>query len=190
MLLSDTMKDDIGMYPGDGVVGQERPTWYEVGKLRVESGSLDIADLPLIEGVRITVPDGLYVVEARLIDFAGSLCLSRLRIRLDGVAAILGPKRGDLPIDLAHCHIADFQTMRNGLTADELDELNELALSFADVFCDLCSLNFETKSVAFVVCKTGFGDGTYSVYALRDQYRDVGLEVEFIKNGHVLNRGR
>jgi len=43
MLLSDAMKTDTGVYPGAGVVGRERSTWYSVANLSVESGGLDVA---------------------------------------------------------------------------------------------------------------------------------------------------
>jgi hypothetical protein len=186
MLLSEAMKSDTGVYPGDGVVGRERPFWYGVATLAVETGGLDVTDLPGISGIRVPVPNGIYCVEARLIDFGGSLCLSRLRARADNVDPSLGEKRGVVPVDFGGITLSDFQALRNGLTVAEIWEMEGLSRSFMNVFCDICQLNFESKTVRFVVCKSGFGDGTYPVFALNSGTEIVGLEIEFIKDGRIL----
>lgn len=186
MLLSDAMKKDTGVYPGDGVIGRENSTWYSVATLPVTSGSLDVADILGTGRVGVPVPDGIYGIEARLIDFGGNLRLSRLRARADGANVSLGEKRGKVAVDFGHVKIADFQALRSGLSVQEVHELDELTLTFMNVFCDICQLNFESKSVCFVVCESGFGDGTYPVFALRSGDQIVGLEIEFIRDGHVL----
>jgi hypothetical protein len=186
MLLSEAMKSDTGVYPGDGVVGRERPFWYDVATLAVETAGLDVTDLPGISGIRIPVSNGIYCVEARLIDFAGSLCLSRLRARAEGVDACLGEQRGVVPVDFGGITLSDFQALRHGLTVEEIYELEKLSGNLMDVFCDICQLNFESKAVRFVVCKSGFGDGTYPVFALNCGNEIVGLEIEFIKDGQIL----
>jgi hypothetical protein len=186
MLLSDAMKSDTGVYPGDGVVGREQTPWYSVATLTVESRGLDVADLGGANPVRIALPNGPYCIEGRLINFGGSLCLSRIRARAEGIEVRLGEKLGIVSVDLAHIEIADSEALKQGLTTQEVEELAELSGHFMSVICDICRLNFETKTVYFVVCQSGFGDGVYPVFALRRGNEVVGLEVEFIRDGHLL----
>jgi len=84
MRLATAVRKDAGEYPGDGVVGRERAAWYSVANLRVASGGIEVADLGAVPGdsFRLRVPNGVYAVEARLIDFDGSLRVSRIRARL------------------------------------------------------------------------------------------------------------
>lgn len=189
MRLSSAIRKDTGVYPGDGVKGTERVTWYEVARLKVRTGGIDVADLGRMpaDSVRLRVPNGNYVIEARLIDFDGSLCLSRVRARLEGIHPKLGRKRGSVAVDFAAIAIADFEYFRQTLDEDDLEELSENATEFMQVeFCEKCSMSFESGAAQFAVSKSGFGDGTYPVFALMQGKRAVGLEVELIRDGHVL----
>jgi len=190
MLLSDAMKTSTGGYPDTGVAGRERPIWYSVASLPVESGTLDIDDLVGSSSVRISVPPGDYSVEARLIDFDGHLRISRLRARADGTEVQVGENRGRLVVEFGGVRIADLKSLKNGLTSQEIEELAQLSPNFANVTCDVCRLNFESKSVRFLVCRPGFGDGGYPVFALMRDDVVVGWEIEFIKDGYVLGPAR
>jgi hypothetical protein len=189
MHISDAMKNDSGAYPGNGVVGRELPAWFDVAQLQVESGALDVADRNLINSVRVAMPNGNYIVEGRLIDFGGSLCLSRLRARAEGCAVRLGESCGKVSVDLGGVAVADIQGVTRGLNSEEQEEWEQRAGGLWDVFCDGCSMNFESRVVQFVVAKSGFGDGWYPVFALKSGNDVVGLEVEFIKDGHELKNG-
>lgn len=190
MQLSDAMKQDRRVDPVPGTVGRERPAWYTVATLRVDSGTLDVADLPGTGAVRVAVPNGLYLIEAKLIDFDGSLRLSRVRARIETTNPDMGAKQGMVAVDFGSIRIADFLAIQNGLTSQELQEFSELTCAFSKVSCDICRLNFESRSVYFVLCQSGFGDGTYPVSGLNRGAETVGLEVQFIKDGHVLGEDR
>jgi len=190
MRLSTAIRKDTGVYPGDGVTGKERPTWYTVTTLKVLTGGIDVADIGQIpaNSLRIRVPNGKYAIEARLIDFAGSLCISRVRARLDGSRPTLGKKRGTVGVDFAAIAIADFEYYRQTLTEDDQDELAEAATDFMHVdFCEKCSISLETATITFAVSKSGFGDGTYPVFALiNKKNQPIGMEIKLIQDGHVL----
>jgi len=189
MRLSAAVRKDTGVYPGDGVVGKERKTWYSVTTLKVRTGGIDIADLGMIPAhtLRIRVPNGDYLIEARLIDFGGSLCVSRVRARLKGVDPKVGKKRGMVPVDYAAIAIADFEYLRQTLDDSEQDEFNDAATEFMHVdFCEKCTISFGTGTAQIAVSKSGFGDGTYPVFALINRKGIIGLEVELIKDGYVL----
>jgi hypothetical protein len=71
MRLSAAIRKDTGVYPGDGVTGKERPTWYAVSTLKVQTGGIDVADVGQIpaNSLRIRVPNGKYAIEAKHVDF-------------------------------------------------------------------------------------------------------------------------
>ena len=186
MYISEAIRRNCGDHPGKGVVGHEREQWYDVAKLRVASGTLDIVDVCAFDFVRVEVPIGTYFLEARLIDFGGCLRISRLRARAEGAVVTLGPECGRVAVDLASVAVADFQDVRNGLTTAECEELDRLIARFSVVVCDVCELRFESKDVHFVVCQSGLGDGRYPVFALNSGGKSAGLEVEFIRDGYTL----
>jgi hypothetical protein len=189
MRLSAAVRKDTGVYPGDGVVGRERETWYKVATLDVTSGAIDLADLGGFPGDSFPLPvaRGAYVVEARLIDFDGSMCVSRVRVRPDGKVVKLGPKGGKIAVDFAALAIGDFGRIRKELSVEQQEELNEGSRRFMQIgFCEMCRVKVGGKTVQFVVCKAGFGDGSYTVYPLNHRGRAVGFEVEFIRDGYVL----
>ena len=188
MLLADAMKDDSGEYPDDGGIGRQRPIWYDIGKLTVDSGNLEIADLGDREGLRVRIPPGIFTAQARLIDFAGSLWLTRVRVFAQETSPELGFEEGSFHVDLAGCWIADFDTMLRDLSADNLGRLSRRA-SAMNVFCDLCSLDLPTKTVNFLACQSGLGDGEYAVFSLKDHRQTIGIEVEFLKDGHIFRHG-
>ena len=190
MNISEAMREDSGVYPGDGTIGREREEWYAVGTLNVGSGSLQVADLGGTSSIEVSLPAGGYRVDARLIDFGGSLCLSRIRLLLNRATATGEEKRGDVSVDFGGVVICDFQQIQDQLRPAELDEFDELLPAFMTTFCDMCQLNFESGKIEFVVCKAGFGDGTYPVLVLTSGGSSIGIEVGFIANGHVLSKAR
>jgi hypothetical protein len=188
--LSTAIRRDKAVYPGNGVVGRERPTWYDVAQLNVTSGAIDIADLGAFPGddsLCLRVPRGIYAVEARLIDFNGSLCVARVRVRPRKVIPTLGSKQGEIPVDFAAVAIGDIGSIRRKFDDDERDDLNEQSREFMQVeFCKTCRLKLGGKTVSFIVCKAGLGDGSYPIFALKSGRRTVGFEVQFLRDGHVL----
>jgi hypothetical protein len=186
------MRKDSGVYPGDGVVGRERSAWYLIGKLRVSSGFIEARDLGCIsgpDGVGAMVPQGGYLAEARIIDFGGSLCVSRVRVRLETSAAVLGGEIGKISVDLAAVALADFRTISQKLSSEEFEELNDCASDCRRGVANVCKVKFEKLTAQFVACMSGFGDGTFPVFLLKSRGRRIGLEIEFIRDGHVLNEG-
>jgi hypothetical protein len=185
------MRKDTGVYPGNGVVGRERPQWYSVGKLPIISGRISVADLGAIPGpdaVCVRVPIGDHLVEARLIDFNGSLCLSRVRARDAGAKPSFGPQIGQVSVDFGAVAIADLDAIRATLTDDDEDDLAELTGEMMGRFGEIVHLKFGCRSVRFAVCQSGFGDGTFPVFALKAGRRVIGIEVEFICDGHILRK--
>jgi hypothetical protein len=190
MRLKAALNRDRNVYSGEGVVGHERPTWYEIGKVTVNSGSLCIVDLGTIpsgdDGVRIKVPNGSYLIEARLIDFDGSFCLFRARARLVGSTPTLGARAGEVGVDFACVAIGDFDAIEAGINDDDRSELSNLSLDLMETVGEVVRHACSTKSIRFAVCKSGVGDGTYTVFQLRSGRKIVGLEAEFLRDGHVL----
>ena len=98
---------------------------------------------------------------------------------LDGAATKLGRKCGEVPVDFGAIAIADFEQVRRSLDDADQAKLNEWAVQFMTInFCEKHGTAIGTKAIQFVVCNSGFGDGTYPVFRLNCKGRPVGLEVE------------
>jgi hypothetical protein len=78
--------------------------------------------------------------------------------------------------------------------AKGLTEADRAALGEADVFWEtfgaMVTLKLPSKSIRLACIMSGFGDGTYSAFALLDKGQLVGMEVEFVKDGHVYGDGK
>jgi hypothetical protein len=194
MRLSAAMRRDTGVYPGDGAVGRERATWCSVGQLDVASGGIDIADLGAFPGddsLRLRIPNGTYLIEARLIDFNGSLCISRVRVRPLKGTVVRGRKRGQVSVDFGSIAIADFARIRCQLDDYDQDDLSEYARECDHAgSCQKYHLRIAGHTIHFIISKAGLGDGSYPVFSLLSRGRPAGLEVEFIRDGHELPKRR
>ncbi|MGA2230138.1 MAG: hypothetical protein ABSH22_04355 [Tepidisphaeraceae bacterium] len=183
MNLADVKWTGTGGHANNGTVGRERSEWYAVATLSVESGYLGVSDLFDSSFVGAEVQRGVYFVEARIIEFGGCLRISRLRASAGAENSSRGEIRGHVAVDGGCVMVADFKDIRASLTPAEVDEFAQLSSTFRFATCDICRLNFESKTIFFVLCESGFGDGRYPVYALNAEDRCVGIEVEFIKDG-------
>ena len=183
------MRADSGIYPPNGAVGRERRLWYQVARLKISSGILEVCDLGFVptSSFRFRVPNGSYVIEAKLINFAGSLCVSRVRACLSDIRPTLGRKRGNINVDFSAVAIGDFQSVRATLDQAEQQELNRQVRGYmVATSCKLRTVKVSARSIRLVVCRTAEGDGSYPVFSLYHRGRCVGLEMEFFRNGHVL----
>jgi hypothetical protein len=187
MHILDALGQSAEGIPQKGTVGSEQLKWHNVAELEVKSGALDVDDLCCSKPPSVAVANSIYLVEAKLIDFAGHLRVSRLRARAKGVDASIGQKIGKLAVEFGAVVLADFQQIRALLTEAENAEFEQLLFSFMTP-CDLCRLRFESGTVYIVKCTSGFGDGTYPVFALNAGGQPAGLEVDFIPDGYVMNR--
>jgi|GEM_PF-6282198 len=186
MLLSEAIKASDHSYSAKDVAGHELPDWYEIGNLLVESGGIEVVDPCCHASVRVQTPNGVYAAEARLIDFGGNLRVSRLRARLETVAApSRSAKSGTVPVELACVLVADMQALYAGLTSQEIEESYGLMCRFAGCPGSMCQLRFESKTIQFAICSSGWGDGTYPVYGLNSDGQTIGLEVVFIVDGAI-----
>jgi hypothetical protein len=174
----------------NGTVGKESPCWYEVTRLTVTSGGIDIADVGGVnDSFRLRVQNGLYAIEVKLIDFGGALRVSRIRARPDKTICELGRKCAEIPIDFAAIAIADIGAVRKTLDDDELEELADAARSLMNAeFCQKMAVAVGSRKLNLVVCQSGFGDGTYPAFLLKSKRRIVGFEMEFLRDGHVFHQ--
>jgi hypothetical protein len=60
MHIFEAKQKSIGIDPRRGAVGQERPHWYSVANLSVESNGLDVSDGGGGDPVHVVVPNGNY----------------------------------------------------------------------------------------------------------------------------------
>jgi hypothetical protein len=189
MRLSTAFRADSGIYPPNGAIGRQRSQWYAVTRLKISSGSIEVADLGSVPAgsLQFRVPIGNYEIEAKLIDFAGSLCVSRVRARLSATKPTLGRKRGRVEVDSAAIAIGDFQSIRARLNGAQKEEFIARAREYLLIrACKKCTIKIGDRIIPFAICRAAEGDGAYPVFPLRSHGRCVGLEIEFFKDGYKL----
>lgn len=169
-----------------GAVGRESE-WLGFTQLDLSEGRLLICDLGFIpsedDGLLVELPAGRYEVQAKVMEYAGDQRVSRLRLAPSGIAASLGEQLGETWTDTAQTSICDFTAMSRHFEAAELDD---------DAFgeqldqtreeqgvCGVLELDAARRAVAPFV-DSGFGDGTFPVFALIAGGQRVGVEIEFI----------
>jgi hypothetical protein len=186
--LSEAVLEDTGRYPGDGVVGRERGTWYAVDILRILSGTIGAADVGAIPASSsFNLNNGSYRVEARLIDFAGSLCVSRIRVRSGSTVGASGKMICEISVDFGAVVVADFKHIRESLDEQEQRELNNTALLLMDEkFCRRKSVSVGHTKIDIVICNCTLGDGKYPVFAIERGGHVIGIEIRLIPNGYML----
>jgi hypothetical protein len=156
------------------------------------SGGIEVCDLGAVpsDAFRLRVPNGTFAIEARLIDFDGSLRVSRVRGRLKGKTTKLGRQLAEISVDYAAIVIGDLRAARE-LDDYAREDLNDAVREFMQTeFCEKCTVRAGGIRFQLAVCPSGFGDGKYPVFQLDCGGRPAGIEVELIRDGHVLRNGR
>lgn len=168
-----------------GAIGRETE-WLGFTQLDLSDGKLLICDLEFLmieEELLVELSSGRYEVQAKIMEYPGDRRVSRLRLLPAGVAASLGEPLGETWTDTAQTSVWDVTAMtrayeRRGMSDDALHDLVEKARD-EQGRCGVLDLDAAQGAVAPFV-DSGFGDGTFPVFALIADGRRVGVEIEFI----------
>lgn len=169
-----------------GALGQETE-WLGFTQLDLSDGKLLICDLGFVpsedDGLVVELPPGRYEVRAKVMVYPGDRRVSRLRLLPAGTAATLGKQLGETWTDTAQTSICDFTAMTRHFEVAKLDDdafgerLDQAREEQGK--CGALDLDAAQGAVAPFV-DSGFGDGTFPVFALTADGRRVGVEIEFI----------
>jgi hypothetical protein len=172
-----------------GSTGRETG-WLRFTRLMLSEGRLLICDPDFIpsedDGLLVELTAGQYEVQAKVMEYAGDQRVSRLRMVPAGIAASLGEKLGETWADTGQTAVCDFTAMTRHFEGAKLDgdAFREKLDDARDEQgrCGVLKLNAARGAVA-PFTDSGFGDGTFPVFALMVDGRRVGVEIEFIAAG-------
>jgi len=190
MKLADFLKKNKHNFPPDGTIGVESD-WLDTGEsLDVTTGSLWAGD-PYIcnaeDGCVVKVPAGVYVLQAKCMDFAGRKCVSRVRVVLKETSEpVVGKRVGETQTDIGSMAVCDIVALDEAID-DDNDQFQELIIKKL-TFKDCGVVRFKMKKpIALPYISTGFGDGVAPVFALRTKRRVVGMELEFLPSRYAFS---
>lgn len=138
----------------------------------------------ILDAVPVVCPSGRYGLEAECFRYGSDARIARVMATLAGRQGERGSLYGEFGVDVASACIFDY------------DAIEGYADSAGDAFEQWVEDNIPGRmtdpsgTIACVPAKTsveyfasGFGDGTYPVYELRDDYEIVGAETVFLEPG-------
>ncbi|SRR5258708_792057 len=187
MNLTDYLKRNKQSFPPIGTVGVESD-WMDAGELTVTKGTLWAGDPFVVnaeDGCLVKkVPNGIYVLEARAMEFAGRKRVSRLRVYLKGAPDIkLGKKVGETLTDTGLVTVCDISAVDEAAGGD-YDGFNEVVSQYSYKSCGI--IEFELKGpIRLPYVETAFGDCDGPVFDLRSGKDRIGIELEFLPHGYV-----
>jgi hypothetical protein len=190
MTIWDYLKDHFHGWPKPGAVGVESQ-WISLGELNVSRQVLWTGD-PFSatpdDGCSVRVPNGTYHVETKGIDFGLARRIARLRAYAkQHTHVVVGQQIGTVSTDctnIAICDVAALAEFASGHDREFFDEIDRA--TGADPGIVTMHIDDDTFDIACV--PSGFGDGNYKVFELTDVSKTLGIEVEFIPQGFVVDK--
>lgn len=176
--------DDYFAIPWDPSRHQRRgreSKWLLVADIDMTSGEVWLGDPTLapslIDGIVVELARGVYRVEMRIMDYGDDRRVSRFRLVLAAADRTgLGAQIGMTGTDTALIGVID-----NGAGAafdsDETARIVDRKLQSAEWYA---RIRIDEPALDMVAISSGFGDGEYRVFEIRDQGARAGLEIEFI----------
>ena len=131
------------------------------------------------DGLIVKLPPKLYSIEAKGVSYEGDRRIAGLRVIQKGVSGTRGKKIGKTWVDTGLTSVCEFERFSRewkALGKDAEEKLEEEYGKGAD--CGVFRLSKKGSPVLYA--SSGFGDGTFPVFELRDGTKRVGFEVEFI----------
>lgn len=171
--------------PQKGAVG-EFTDWLEFCTFTLVGPKCLIVDAnfgPADIGVLVKLSPGKYLVQVKGVDYGGDKRIARLRLLLPGREPSLGARLGKTFTDTAMTGICDYKVFGEAWSDDNDASYEKVAAYWKDGQ-ELGVAVLDKKAGAVMPFVTsGFGDGTFPVYALVADGQRVGFEIEFIANG-------
>lgn len=170
--------------PRQGAHGQESD-WLPFCTLELGGAEFLVVDASYApdrdEGITIKAPPGSYELQVKVVHYGRDRRVSRLRAALRGSAPRPGRKLGEVRSDTGRTGVCDFRVFSRAWGQDDEASYQTLSAAFrgAPPFGIAALDKARGPFMPFVA--SGFGDGTFPVFALLEGKRRVGFEIEFIR---------
>jgi hypothetical protein len=158
--------------------------WLDFTELHLPSGKLHVMDpgyaLQKQTGT-IQLPPGVYSALAKVITYGSDSRISRLRVIQPRAVAVLGDELDHISSDIGKIAVADQEAYLQQWPQDpeRVGEVVDSHLTSDDAF-GVAELGGEPP-VRILFIESGFGDGTFPIFALEKDGRRVGAEIVFIR---------
>lgn len=166
--------------------------WFHVGDHELETDSMAVSvakEAPIEEsgddGGIVELESGTYGFYLQGVAYGPDKRVARARVLREGAEVDGREEIGEAWTDLAEVGFYEPDLMREAMDNDE-DEYEDWMESFYDMGdFDLHDVrpHPSDERIKVFVFRSGWGDGTFPVYALKEGNKVVGMEVEFIKSG-------
>ena len=162
--------------------------WTSVGELEVKGHRIYAGDSWAIaaESISFAVPPGRYVITAECFAYGADARVARVRGLLPGREHTTAKLEGEFGVDVGSAGVIDADSLDRWADANE-EDFESWSQEYMDTRVEDQSMAgffpCPEARVAMLHCSTGFGDGVYQAFTLRDGGETVGFELVFLKPG-------
>ena len=169
-----------------------RSDWHPIGILAIMGSHLQIVSRQSLDprdgGAAVEVAPGTNVtVEGQFLNFGSDKRIARVRAYPNGAAVMPGAQLGTVRSDIGGIVVCDGDLLASWRADDEdaLGEWTDDVLNDWMVLDQAGMMACEPADTTLIYVDGGFGDGRYSVVALEEGGRLVGLQCEFLSDDAV-----
>ena len=181
MVVKKLLRDAIARIAAKHRLPGTESEWLPLGEFTLEGPQLYLVDPGLsgsdLEGVKLDSPAGVYGVFIRSMAFGRDHRVSRLRVVLRGSKPSLGPGIGKCQVDTGRFLVCDHRAFSKVRAETEAAGLKAFFGNMSECGHGVARLS----GVPVYHTESGFGDGSYPIFELREATARVGAEVEFIR---------
>lgn len=189
MNLSEFLKHSKPELPGAGTPGRET-AWLAVTSFQVSRGSLWVGDPYVVnaeDGFLMDAPNGVYALEAKAMDFAGRLAVSRVRAYLSTAESPeTGREIGYTCTDTAMVAVCDIRALDEAIPPDANEAFQDAVMNHPSHDCGVIPIRVG-RGFDLPYVSTAFGDTGGTVFEIVSNGARVGFEVEFLPPDYIYN---
>ncbi len=169
--------------------------WLFFHRLNVKGNALQFVEKRVLglrgegerECIEIPVAPGAYTVECRGARFGDDVRIAAMRAFPEGAALERGKRLGDIPVDFGGVSVVDIEVLEAAMqeNVEEYEAWLEDILFESDIDALIYVHERPGSNIRIPSVESGFGDGTYDVFALLSDGKPAGLEIVFIEENET-----
>lgn len=172
--------------PQSGALGVETD-WLPFCQIELKSGRLMVGDASFIPSMGhrplfvTDLPSGVYAVDAKVLDYGDDRRISRFRVlKANLPPPTPGECLGATWVDTAKLGICDLEVYLAAAGEDLRQAIEAYEAAYWNLTRPTVVILDASVGAVMPVVRSGFGDGTYPVFALDEVGGRAGIEVLFI----------
>lgn len=181
MTLSEFLRHSKPELPAIGTAGTETG-WLPVTSFHVSRGSLWVGDPYVVnaeDGFLMDAPNGVYVLEAKAMDFAGRRAVSRVRAYLSTAQSpMTGQQIGDTCTDTGMMAVCDIRALDEAIQKEN-DAFQNAVMNYRYQDCGEIPIRVG-RGFDLTYVSAAFGDTGGTVFEIVSNGARAGFEIEFL----------